>query len=236
MMARAVLFDLGNTLVRYYSRDEFPAILRKCLRSVAEALSYKAADFERLFKKALELNREADDLSVRPLEDRILTLFPTCDSTDSAAMNRVCQAFMGPIFSCARIEDDTLEVLDQLRKRGLRTAIVSNTPWGSPAELWLEELRRFGLTERVDAVTFCVEVGWRKPHPAPFIHTLKKLAIEPTDAVFVGDDPRWDIEGALRAGIRPILISANPIEVRNCTKIERLSFLLDPDVLSIDAD
>jgi putative hydrolase of the HAD superfamily len=138
---------------------------------------------------------------------------------------------MGPIFSCARVEDDAIEVLDGLRARGLRTAIVSNTPWGSPGELWHEELHRHALLERMDAVTFCVDVGWRKPHPAPYLHTLKKLAIEPSDAVFVGDDPHWDVEGALRAGIRPILVSHDSIKKYSCTIISGLPSLLKADVL-----
>jgi HAD superfamily hydrolase (TIGR01509 family) len=196
----------------------------------------KTADLDSLFEKALELNHEADDFAVRRLEDRILNLFPTCPVTDATAMRSICHEFMAPIFSCARVEDGALEVLDKLRARGLRTAIVSNTPWGSSAELWLEELHRHALLERLDAVTFCVEVGWRKPHPAPFLCTLKKLAIEPSDAVFVGDDPRWDVEGALRAGIRPILVSDDPIERHSCTKIARLAFLLSSDVLAIGAD
>jgi FMN phosphatase YigB (HAD superfamily) len=231
MMMRAVLFDLGNTLVWYYRSDEFPSILQECLRCAADAVPAVAVDFESLFKKALELNHEADDFAVRPLEDRILNLFPTCHNIDAVAMRRVCRAFMAPIFSCARIDADALGVLNELRCRGLRTAIVSNTPWGSSAELWLEELNRHALRERLDAVTFCVEVGWRKPHPAPFLHTLKKLAIEPSRAVFVGDDPRWDVEGALRVGIRPILVSDNPIVEPRCTRIARLSSLLDPGIL-----
>jgi len=230
-MTRAVLFDLGNTLIRYYRPDEFPRILRECLLSAANALQYKAADNESLFKKALELNRESDDFAVWLLEDRILKLFPTCNRTDAIGVRRICRAFMAPIFSCARLDADAHRVLDELRNRGLRTAIVSNTPWGSSAELWREELRRHALLERLDAVTFCVEVGWRKPHPAPFLCTLNKLAIEPPDAVFVGDDLRWDVEGALRVGIRPILVSDNLIEEHKCTKIARLSSLLDPGIL-----
>ena len=232
MMTRAVLFDLGNTLVRYYRREEFPQILRECLRCAADAMPCKEEDFGSLFKRALKLNHEADNFAVQLLEDRILALFPPCQGMDATAIHRVCSAFMAPIFSCARIEDGACEVLDELRKRGLRTAIVSNTPWGSSAELWLEELHRYALLERLDAVTFCAEVGWRKPHPTPFLRTLEKLAIEPPDAVFVGDDPRWDVEGALRVGIRPILISADPAEKHGCTNIARLASLLDPEVLA----
>jgi FMN phosphatase YigB (HAD superfamily) len=234
-MIQAVLFDLGNTLVRYYRREEFPSILNKCIHRAAEALHHNTADLDSIFEKALEL-KEANDFAVRPLEDRIRTIFPECLVIDPVVMSNVCRAFMIPIFSCARLEDDAIEVLDELRVRGLRTAVVSNTPWGSSSELWLEELHRHALLERLDAITFCVDVGWRKPHAAPFLHTLNKLAMGPSDAVFIGDDPRWDVEGAVRVGMRPILLSDNPDDAPNCTRITRLSCLLDPDVLSINND
>ena len=35
---RAILFDLGNTLVGYYTSSEFPLALRRCLRECARAL------------------------------------------------------------------------------------------------------------------------------------------------------------------------------------------------------
>jgi putative hydrolase of the HAD superfamily len=85
-MTRAVLFDLGNTLVRYYSRDEFLPILRECLRCAAAALHKKAVDLDGLFEKAVELNHEADDFAVRRLEDRIRSLFPDCPAADPVAM------------------------------------------------------------------------------------------------------------------------------------------------------
>jgi len=35
---RAILFDLGNTLVEYYARDEFPAILSEATARIKEEL------------------------------------------------------------------------------------------------------------------------------------------------------------------------------------------------------
>jgi len=61
-------------------------------------------------------------------------------------------------------------------------------------------------------------VGWRKPHPTPFRRALDMLDVQAKDAVFVGDDPVWDVEGANGAGVRPILLtnrthSTNPSQV-----------------------
>jgi FMN phosphatase YigB (HAD superfamily) len=85
-------------------------------------------------------------------------------------------------------------------------AIVSNTPWGSAATAWRDELNRHGLLAAVDTTGFCVEVGFRKPHPASIRRTLEALEVSARDALFVGDDACWDVLAAHAAGVRPLLL------------------------------
>ena len=108
----------------------------------------------------------------------------------------------------ARPDPQAVPLLEALRGRGIKTAIVSNTPWGSPADAWRAELVRHGLLDKVDATVFCMDVGWRKPHRAPFDRALSLLEVAPGDALFVGDDHRWDIIGAQNAGLRPVLLES----------------------------
>lgn len=208
MPIRAVLFDLGNTLVGYYRGGEFHPILRRCLREVTAALgvTMTEAEHEKLFGQALLLNREAEDFSVRPLATRLRQLFSSHTLIETTQEDDICRHFMKPIFACAKLNPAAPKVLTRLRKRNLKTAIVSNTPWGSSAQLWREELMRHSFDSAVAAAIFCMDVGWRKPHPAPMHLALERLAVSPNDAIFVGDDPRWDVEGARRAGLRSILL------------------------------
>jgi FMN phosphatase YigB (HAD superfamily) len=106
------------------------------------------------------------------------------------------------------VSSEALPVLEGLKRLGVKTAIVSNTPWGSSGRVWRAELARHGLLAALDAVVFCTDVGWRKPHPAPFRRALELLDTSAQEAVFVGDDPVWDVEGATNAGLRPILLTA----------------------------
>ncbi len=69
------------------------------------------------------------------------------------------------------------------------------------SEFWRAELGRHGLLDRVDTAVFFVDTGWRKRHPAPIQRALQVLGVAASDTVFVGDDPRWDVDGARRAGI-----------------------------------
>jgi len=203
---RAILFDLGNTLVGYFTSSEFPLVLRRCLRECASALGHtedRARD-EDLFERALLLNRERSDYAVRPLSTRLQELF----GADEASARALGTAFLKPIFAMARLDPQAVPLLEVLRGRGIKTAIVSNTPWGSPADAWRAELIRHGLLDKVDATVFCMDVGWRKPHRAPFDRALSLLEVAPADALFVGDDHRWDIVGAQNAGLRPVLLES----------------------------
>ena len=213
MAVRAALFDLGNTLVGYYRSQEFPSILRQCLRSTVTATGVTLAevDEEQLFAHALRLNREREDHAVQPLGSRIRELLQDRVKLNDNNLADACRAFLVPIFAYAKPDVEAPRVLAELRRLGVKTCIVSNTPWGSPAAAWRAELDRHGLLDKVDAVVFCVDVGWRKPHPAPFHRALQHLSVATSEAVFVGDDPRWDIIGAERVGLRPILLSPDGV-------------------------
>jgi HAD superfamily hydrolase (TIGR01509 family) len=218
MPIRAVLFDLGNTLVSYYQPADFMPILRRSLDACLLTLGHSPLGREAqtaLVHRALEMNQERADLAVWPLEERLRVLFSHY-APDTTLTERLCGAFLEPIFSTARVSRDALQVLTSLKRMGMKTAIVSNTPWGSSGHAWRSELARHGLL--ADAVVFCTDVGWRKPHAAPFRRALEMLDVAAKEAVFVGDDPVWDVEGANGAGVRPILLAtrahpSNPAQV-----------------------
>ena len=210
---RAVLFDLGNTLVSYYATADFVPILRQSLRSCLRVLALHAhVDENTLMQRALALNVERDDHAVWPLLERLGIVFKE-SSFDPVIQERLASAFLEPIFATAILDRDALAVLAALRAQGFRTAIVSNTPWGSPSPAWRLELVRHGLLAAVDAAVFCTDVGYRKPHPAPIERALSLLGACAAEAVFVGDDPRWDVVGAQRAGVQPILLGSRSAEL-----------------------
>jgi len=226
MTIRAVLFDLGNTVVNYYTSREFPTVLRRCLQECASALGL-ATDTnssEQLFERAMALNQERPDYAVRSLETRLDELYVAPGLVDATSVPTLAAAFMTPIFAMARPDPSATGVLDRLRALGIKTAIVSNTPWGSPADMWRDELDRHGLLARVDATVFCMDVGWRKPHRAPFDRALSLLGVSPSEALFVGDDHRWDVIGARNAGLRPVLVGTHHAD--ECATIQHLDAIV----------
>ena len=130
MPIRAVLFNLGNTLVDYYESAEFPSVLRRSLRLCSEARGWSsdAGREEALFERALQLNQERPDYAVRALGERLRELFDPQGTLDDHALGSLGAAFMKPIFDLARLCPDAPIVLEALRQRSVKTAIVSNTP------------------------------------------------------------------------------------------------------------
>ena len=223
-MTKSFLFDLGNTLVQYFNREEFPGILAQAVTEVQDYLSNMgllAVSEEEMWTQVRLEDYENKDYSVRPLEDRLSRIF----RVDSAVLTRelsmaMCRRFMKPIFATGKSYEDTNPALQGLRERGFKLAVVSNATWGSPASLWREELKRLGLDQRVDVAVFCRDVGWRKPAKQVFEYTLTKLGSKVEDCVFVGDDPRWDIVGPRGVGMRVILIDRQ--QSRRDVDIERI--------------
>jgi HAD superfamily hydrolase (TIGR01549 family) len=95
--------------------------------------------------------------------------------------------------------EDALPVLEELRRYGLKLALVSNT-----SRDLAEFISHHALD--VDLAISSREHGRTKPHPTIFKAALERLDIAPEDAAMVGDSPEDDIEGARALGMRAYLL------------------------------
>jgi HAD superfamily hydrolase (TIGR01549 family) len=100
--------------------------------------------------------------------------------------------------------DDVRPMLASLKYRGYRLAAVTNSLF--PGSYQLGWLVGQGLAGYLDACISSADAGKSKPDVAPFLAALSALAIESHEALFVGDRVETDIAGALKAGMRAVLI------------------------------
>ena len=87
-------------------------------------------------------------------------------------------------------------VLLDLRRRGLRLAIVSNFD----ARLF-PVCEGLGLAAAVDAIVIAAEVGVAKPGAGIFHAAVQRLGLPSAGALHVGDSLEEDVQGALAAGL-----------------------------------
>jgi putative hydrolase of the HAD superfamily len=94
------------------------------------------------------------------------------------------------------------DVLRELRARGLSLAICSNWDWDLA-----EAVGEVGLADLVDVQVSSAWAGARKPHPRIFRHTLEKVGVAASDALFVGDTWGPDVAGPRAMGMTPAYIA-----------------------------
>jgi putative hydrolase of the HAD superfamily len=85
-----------------------------------------------------------------------------------------------------------------------KLALISDTGI-TPGRVLRQILKNDDIGDYFTQLTFSDEVGRSKPHPEAFLTTLKALAVEPQEAVHVGDLLRSDIAGAQSVGMRAVL-------------------------------
>jgi HAD superfamily hydrolase (TIGR01662 family) len=100
------------------------------------------------------------------------------------------------------LRDGVPETLAELRSRGLYLAIVSNID-----QEQLEHLAGLGqLEERFDDLLSSEAAGSCKPDGGIFEKALRRADCAASEALYVGDTVRQDIEGANRMGIPSVLL------------------------------
>jgi HAD superfamily hydrolase (TIGR01549 family) len=101
-----------------------------------------------------------------------------------------------------RLDPEAIAVLTTL-KGTRRLALISNFDHPPHARRILSEA---GLDHCFETIVISGEVGIKKPDPKIFQIALETTGLRADEVVYVGDTQE-DVDGAIAAGIRPILIA-----------------------------
>jgi putative hydrolase of the HAD superfamily len=207
---KAVLFDMGSTLLEFENQP-WEELIGQGIEAVYEALDLNGAAlpardvFCQAFRETYRTTWQKAEESLIEMEIRRLlegtarALRQPCSDADVLHLARI---HYRPVSSQVTIYADTIETLVEVRRRGMKIGLVSNTVW--PGALHREDLGRFGLLDFFDHLLFSADVGLRKPHPQIFQAALGALQVAPHEAVFVGDRLPEDVAGAQRVGMRGV--------------------------------
>ena len=100
------------------------------------------------------------------------------------------------------IENETLDILADLQRAGIRLALVSNA---SSAEI--QAWPQSPLAPLFDSAVFSCHCGSKKPEPGIYQQALAELGLAPHYCLFVGDGGSNEHLGAHAVGMKPVLMT-----------------------------
>jgi putative hydrolase of the HAD superfamily len=103
-----------------------------------------------------------------------------------------------------RLFPDAHNVIDALRARGTRLALVTN----GASEPQRAKIDRFDLANRFDHIQIEGEHAFGKPDERAYLHALRQLGADARYTWMVGDNLEWEVAAPQRLGILGIWFDA----------------------------
>jgi len=189
---RAIVFDLDNTLTDFMKMKE-DAVAAAIDGMIDAGLDVPRATLEAhidaIYKaKGLEYQQVFDELLME-LQGEI---DPKIHASGIVAYRKVRSAMvLYPHVQLTMLE---------LAKRGIRLGVVSDAP---RAQVW-QRLCSLSLQHVFDAVVTFDDTQARKPDPAPFREVLRRLGVQPSESLMVGDWAERDVVGGRSLGMKTV--------------------------------
>jgi putative hydrolase of the HAD superfamily len=207
---RAVVFDLGGTLVhwpdweeaaptkwsfaydalrvaggdhRWPERDDFVAAMR-----AAEKAHWQRVDAEHWSGPPTGLVKDGFSRLHFSVGDKELV----------ATMDGYARAVAG----WSTVFPDSRDTLVLLRERGYRLGLLSNTWWA--AEWHNADIAAHGLADLIDELVYTSDLPHSKPHASVFAEVAGRLGVAAAECVMIGDRQIDDVSGAKAVGMRAI--------------------------------
>ncbi len=122
---------------------------------------------------------------------------------------------------------DAARLLRRMRQAGLRVAVASSTD--------KEDLHAFLMLLRIHDVveehTTADDAEQTKPAPDIFEASLKRLAVQPSEAIALGDTP-WDVQAAKKAGVDTVAVTCGGWPEQELKEAGAIAVFRDPaDIL-----
>lgn len=220
MRIKAVLFDLGGTLIK---TADIPEIYKRILGTYGVKVSSDQ------ILRAHRANEKEVDVVEGQLElGRNFWIKWNLTVLERIGIQRNREFLAKKIhelwleYADLEVYPDVIETLARLKAKSVKIGVVTN---GLKSD-FQEILRKLKLTDCFDVVVGVDTCNKGKPDREIFLYAVNKLGVRPEETVFVGDSSKYDYEGSERAGLKPLLIDRKGKASKNVKTIRSLAEVL----------
>jgi putative hydrolase of the HAD superfamily len=220
MKLRAVLFDLGGTLIQ---TSEVPQIFREILGIYGvEVDTDQILEAHEANQKEFNVEEGLVELGYsfwRKWNLRLLSRLGISNNAEFLA-EKIDELW----WDCADLQfyPDAIETLSHLRSKQIKLGVVTNAVKDDYDQI----LHRLEAEHYFDVVVGVDSCRKAKPDSEIFLYAVEKLRMKPSQVLFVGDSMERDYEGAKRAGLKPLIIDRKGRDLKNADWIKSLTEIL----------
>lgn len=202
MKCDAVIFDLFGTLIENFTTEGYLEVLSE----MARAMAVPEDEFQRAWLATIHermTGRAGGQRAAIEHVCRAIEFEPEPDRVTDAVEIRLdfTRRTLKP-------RADAIATLTQLRHAGCKLGLISDCTAEVP-ELWPAT----PFAALIDDPVFSCSVGLMKPDPAIYGLACERLSVHPDRCIYVGDGSNRELNGALDAGMYPVLISGPDIDL-----------------------
>lgn len=202
---KAVGFDVGHTLIKYNNPLNWSSLYRSGLENAAAAAEIALSENmvisaeEILLKYNTRVNYREWETSSDRIFNEILKGWGI--QTDLYTLKKGFYSFFK---ADAEPFPETVEVMEKLKRHGIKTGVLTDVAYGMDNEFSLEDISM--LSHLIDIALTSIDAGYRKPNSAGFLKLSEHFKVSPNEMIYVGDEEK-DVVGAKKAGIVSALIN-----------------------------
>jgi len=191
MRYKAVLFDLFETLITEWGHKKYTK------KEMSSDLGVESGEFDLYWEE----KDEERYLGQSSFEDSVLYVCEKLGKTiDNPLLVQMLDKRMKTKAACFEAVDPAVyRLLECIRERGMKTAIISNC---SAEEVTV--LQQSRLYTYFDTVVLSCEVHMKKPDLNIYEEATQRLGVLPEECAFVGDGGSNELSGAKAAGMTAI--------------------------------
>ncbi|MNC18384.1 Phosphatase [compost metagenome] len=212
MKRKVIFFDMGNTLLHFHNgdpdevKDNFGIVLlTDYLKQFCPTISVDEVKggFYNVWMNKIDLRKVT--LTEYPIESLLNEFLSTYQVQLTLkecieAIDHFYTGYREQLYT----EEFLRETLEELRNRGYRLGVISNTCYFD--EVMKHCFRVANIFDLFETYTFSYEIGICKPRMEIFQAALSKMHVNPSDCIMVGDNNRVDLKPAIELGMKAILL------------------------------
>ena len=207
----AVVFDFIGTLTSLVNYSEMSHQQNLKLHGTLVKAGFNT-DFKTFFEsyeEAFQKYREIRSQKLVEVRNAVwiteaLTNLGYSVTPEDGVVKAAVNAYFEDYLKALRLRPHAKSTLQSFRQK-VKLGLVSNF---THAPLIYAGLRKLSINDLFQSVVVSEAIGWRKPSNRIFQKALAGLQVKAKNAIYVGDSPIEDIQGAKKAGFRTVFVQS----------------------------